>query len=214
MKTCFVGGWSCGDDLISDDSWQTNKQVPSQRMDIPIQAFHAVGGDQVRGVIYGIDPNEDPEQLLPNLASTTHWILAARPMGKNSKTALVTFEGNRIPRRVWYHNIVRRVFPYRPKAVADIRPNYFTLDDIRDIIRQEIKEILWTELPNMINPIVHEVVHALLQRQTTSLATTNINPQGNPNQHGGTAKPKTGIRGPLHVTLVWYSGTAMDSLAK
>ncbi|KAG0410152.1 hypothetical protein HPB47_012734 [Ixodes persulcatus] len=396
---------------VAVDIWQPHlvdhfldlTSINTPTKDIPIQAFHAVGGDQVRGVIYGIDPNEDPEQLLPNLASTTHWILAARPMGKNSKTALVTFEGNRIPRRVWYHNIVRRVFPYRPKAVvcthchrighksdicpnaqeqrcpdcgrehiltdggceettpqcrncgkahlatdsscqkwrdankqlrikakpkrkstntkapagqtgqsqttttpkentaeqslpkstakrkatnlapppppladehfpvlpqhegseskpskgqgdhrvdqlademrkalkaprkqtppqhpdkpapgrqpgrtthtdqqqerlqspaeqitnnrnktvaftsqssqADIRPN-FTLDDIRDIIRQEIKEILRTELPNMINPIVHEVVHALLQRQTTSLATTNINPPSNPNQHG------------------------------
>ncbi|KAG0445726.1 hypothetical protein HPB47_016179 [Ixodes persulcatus] len=33
MKTCFVGRWSCGDNLISDDSWQTKKQVSSQRME-------------------------------------------------------------------------------------------------------------------------------------------------------------------------------------
>ncbi|KAM7299099.1 uncharacterized protein ISCGN_019666 [Ixodes scapularis] len=36
MKICSVGRWSSGDDLISDDSWQTNKQVSSQRMAIEI----------------------------------------------------------------------------------------------------------------------------------------------------------------------------------
>ncbi|KAG0419848.1 hypothetical protein HPB47_003842 [Ixodes persulcatus] len=54
----------------------------------------------VRGVIYGIDPTDDPENLLPNLVSPTHWILKARPMGKNSKTALITFEGKRTPRYI------------------------------------------------------------------------------------------------------------------
>ncbi|KAG0443959.1 hypothetical protein HPB47_014342 [Ixodes persulcatus] len=373
-------------DLINAmDHFLDLTSISTPTKDITIQAFHAVGGDQVRGVIYGIDPNEDPEQLLPNLASTTHLILAARPMGKNSKTALVTFKGNRLPRRVWYHNIrwyvptviglatnltsapthkssdariadaninlptvvVKRLphnaetagkltwppippvkngemqtsnfesrlsqsasprtrqsqttttpkentaeqsrpksttkrkatnlapppppltdehFPALPqhegseskpskgqgdhrvdqlademrkalkaprkrtppqhqdkpapgrqpgrtthidqqqerlqspdkqitknqkKAVAftsqssheDIRPN-FTLDDITDIIRQEIKEILRTELPNMINPIVDEL------------------------------SPRWGSGAPLHGTLVLYSGTAMDSLAK
>ena len=41
MTTCFVGRWSSGDDLISDDSWQTNKQVSSQRMvSVQCQAQH------------------------------------------------------------------------------------------------------------------------------------------------------------------------------
>ncbi|KAM7309702.1 hypothetical protein ISCGN_006695 [Ixodes scapularis] len=68
---------------VAVDIWQPHlvdhfldlTSINTPTKDIPIQAFHAVGGDQVRG-------------------------------------------GNRIPRRVWYHNIVRRVFPYRPKAVV------------------------------------------------------------------------------------------------
>lgn len=110
------------------------KTIRTPDKEIPVSTYLALNGNQVRGVIYGIDPTDDPENLLPNLVSTTHWILEARPMGKNSKTALITFEGRRTPRYVTYYDCVRQVCAYRPRAVvcthchaighkADICPN-------------------------------------------------------------------------------------------
>ncbi|KAH9374325.1 hypothetical protein HPB48_012896 [Haemaphysalis longicornis] len=99
---------------------------------IPLQAYEALSGGQVRGVIYGIDPNDPEEELLHNLSCRTHWIVAARRMGK--KTALITFESKRPPRYVLYYNCMMAVAPYTPKSVicnvchdigdkADICPN-------------------------------------------------------------------------------------------
>ncbi|KAG0411831.1 hypothetical protein HPB47_011039 [Ixodes persulcatus] len=102
--------------------------------EISVSTYLALNGNKVKGVIYGIDPNDDPENLLPNLVSTTQWILQGRPMGKNSKTAIITFEGKRTPRYVTYYDYMREVCAYRPRAVvgthchaiahkADICPN-------------------------------------------------------------------------------------------
>lgn len=110
------------------------KTIRTPDKEIPVSTYLALNGNQVRGVIYGIDPTDDPENLLPNLVSTTHWILEARPMGKNSKTALITFEGRKTAQYVTYYDCMRQVCAYRPRAVvcthchaighkADICPN-------------------------------------------------------------------------------------------
>lgn len=111
---------------IAVDTWQPylvdhflNLQtIPTPSKNIPVHAYLAMTEDQVRGVIYGIDPTDAEENLLPNLASTTHWILAARPMGRSSKTALITFEGKKIPRTITYYNCLMRVSPYRRRAMV------------------------------------------------------------------------------------------------
>ncbi|KAG0423897.1 hypothetical protein HPB47_000335 [Ixodes persulcatus] len=68
------------------------KTIRTLDNEIPVCTYLALNGNQVRGVIYGIDPTDDLESLLPNLVSTTQWTLDASPMGKNSKRALITFE--------------------------------------------------------------------------------------------------------------------------
>ncbi|KAG0440129.1 hypothetical protein HPB47_016394 [Ixodes persulcatus] len=127
---------------IAVETWLTHlaehllklKTIRTPDNEIPVSTYFALNRNQVRGVIYGIDPTDDPENLLPNLVSTTHWILDARPMGKKSKTALITFEGKRTPRYATYYGCMREVCAYRPRAVlctrclaigdkADICPN-------------------------------------------------------------------------------------------
>ncbi|KAG0413618.1 hypothetical protein HPB47_009222 [Ixodes persulcatus] len=73
------------------------KTIRTPNKEISVSTYLALNGNQVRGVIYGIDPTDDPKNLQPNLVSTTHWILEARPMGKKSKTALITFEADICP---------------------------------------------------------------------------------------------------------------------
>ncbi|KAH9381618.1 hypothetical protein HPB48_004615 [Haemaphysalis longicornis] len=107
-------------------------QIGSSTSTITLQTYETLSGGHVRGVIYGIDPNDPEEELLHNLSFRTHWIVAARRMGK--KTALITFEGKRPPRYVLYYNCIMAVATHTPNSVicnlchdighkADICPN-------------------------------------------------------------------------------------------
>ncbi|KAH9384738.1 hypothetical protein HPB48_026751 [Haemaphysalis longicornis] len=83
----------------------------------PIQPYEALAQNQVRGVIYSIDPEDTQSDLRQNLICKTHRIVSARRMGAKGNAALITFEGNEIPREVLYYCGVKRVLPYLPKAV-------------------------------------------------------------------------------------------------
>ncbi|KAG0430010.1 hypothetical protein HPB47_023094 [Ixodes persulcatus] len=85
------------------------KTIRTPDKEISVSTYLALNGNQVRGVIYGIDPTDDPENLLPNL-------------------------GKRTPRYVTYYDCMIQVCAYRPRVVvcthchaighkADICPN-------------------------------------------------------------------------------------------
>ncbi|KAH9375660.1 hypothetical protein HPB48_019530 [Haemaphysalis longicornis] len=59
---------------------------------IPPQTYQALSGGRVRGVIYGIDSHDPEEKLLNNISGRTHWIVAARRMGK--KTAVIILKAS------------------------------------------------------------------------------------------------------------------------
>ncbi|KAH6924728.1 hypothetical protein HPB50_023134 [Hyalomma asiaticum] len=56
---------------------------------LPVQAYLASGTDLRRYVVYGIDYNEEPENLRQELSCPTHKVIAARYLGRG-RTCLVT----------------------------------------------------------------------------------------------------------------------------
>lgn len=83
----------------------------------PIQPYEALAQNQVRGVIYSIDPEDSQSELRQNLLCMTHRIVSVRRMGVKGNAALITFEGNEIPREVLYYCGVKRLLPYLLKPV-------------------------------------------------------------------------------------------------
>lgn len=87
-------------------------------MALEVQPYEAMSRGQVRGVIYGSGMDDSPSELLQNLECDTNKIISARPMGRDSKAALITFEGTKLPRKVYYHRCVKYVARYTPRVVA------------------------------------------------------------------------------------------------
>lgn len=87
---------------------------------LPVQVFRTFGTSYTKGIIYDIYPKEqDPrdEVLNHELESEKVDIVAARRLGK-SNTAVITFDGERLPRSIFYGKRYMRVFPHKPKAVT------------------------------------------------------------------------------------------------
>ncbi|KAG0435901.1 hypothetical protein HPB47_018251 [Ixodes persulcatus] len=85
---------------------------------IPVQAYKTLQDNQIRGVIYEVDEGEDNTSLRDRLRCDTHDIVTARLLGRKGRTAMITFEGNRLPRFVRYALCITPVYPYRAKAVT------------------------------------------------------------------------------------------------
>ncbi|KAG0439914.1 hypothetical protein HPB47_016464, partial [Ixodes persulcatus] len=60
----------------------------------------------------------DNTSLRDRLGCDTHDIVTARLLGRKGRTAMITFEGNRLPRFVRYAPCITPVYPYRAKAVT------------------------------------------------------------------------------------------------
>ncbi|KAG0436028.1 hypothetical protein HPB47_018188 [Ixodes persulcatus] len=60
----------------------------------------------------------DNTSLRDRLRCDTHDIVTARLLGRKGRTAMITFEGNRLPRFVRYALCITPVYPYRAKAVT------------------------------------------------------------------------------------------------
>ncbi|KAM7308108.1 hypothetical protein ISCGN_011742 [Ixodes scapularis] len=87
---------------------------------LPVQVFRTFGTSYTKCIIYDIYPKEqDPrdEVLNHELESEKVDIVAARRLGK-SNTAVITFDGERIPRSIFYGKRYMRVFPHKHKAVT------------------------------------------------------------------------------------------------
>lgn len=69
----------------------------------------------LRGVIHGVDPGTPAEELKANLRVRTQGVkvLAARMLGRSS-TAVVTFDGPRLPKQVIYYGGEMWCYAYRP----------------------------------------------------------------------------------------------------
>lgn len=85
---------------------------------IPVQAYQALGVNQIRGVMYEADVGENSESVKSKLVSDTHTIVSARLMGNNSTTVLITFQGNKLPRNVRYSHCIMPIYAYVPKTVT------------------------------------------------------------------------------------------------
>ncbi|KAG0421911.1 hypothetical protein HPB47_002233 [Ixodes persulcatus] len=84
---------------------------------VDVVAHEAMTGDTIRGVAHGINPEDTSETLLRALRSNSHAIINARPLGKNG-LALVTFQGHRPPRTIFYYDVIINVTPYSPTTVV------------------------------------------------------------------------------------------------
>lgn len=85
-----------------------------------MKLYMATSSNQVRGVIYlhGENLNETPESLMEGLDCRSNNIVTARIIGRSGKTVLITFEGERTPKRVRFLCEVFNVMEYRPRPVA------------------------------------------------------------------------------------------------
>ncbi|KAM7284563.1 uncharacterized protein ISCGN_001657 [Ixodes scapularis] len=81
--------------------------------DYPTYTYVASPDNSIKGVVHDIEPGSSPEKLLHHLEAPGYRILHARLLG-NTGTALVTFEGRKIPPYVQYQSALQRCFPYRP----------------------------------------------------------------------------------------------------
>lgn len=84
-------------------------QVGDQQL--PVRGHAKAPGDTCKGVI-NINPAESPEKIKSEL----HWprgtILAVRKLG-DSAAAVVTFEGTKLPRFLFYHCVATYIRPYK-----------------------------------------------------------------------------------------------------
>ncbi|KAG0434478.1 hypothetical protein HPB47_019082 [Ixodes persulcatus] len=76
--------------------------------------------NQIRGVIYppGENSEKTPETLLADMKCDKARIIAARLMGKGKSAALVTFEGNKLPKKVVFCQAILSVKEYRPRPIV------------------------------------------------------------------------------------------------
>ncbi|KAM7314562.1 hypothetical protein ISCGN_004346 [Ixodes scapularis] len=87
---------------------------------VSAQVFRTYGATYTKGVIYDIFPlEEDPKDEILNsdLESDKIRLVSARRLGK-SNTAVLTFDGLKLPRSVLYGRRFMRVYPHKPKANA------------------------------------------------------------------------------------------------
>lgn len=62
--------------------------------------------------------HDSPSELLKNLECDANKIIKDRTMLCNSKAALITFEGSKLPGKVYHHNCVKHVASFTPRVVV------------------------------------------------------------------------------------------------
>ncbi|KAH7973075.1 hypothetical protein HPB52_021033 [Rhipicephalus sanguineus] len=94
-------------------------QLPVGDQQLPVRGHAKPSGETCRGVIT-INPAETSQKIKSEL----HWpqgtILAARKLG-DSAAAVVTFEGTKLPRFLFYHCVATYVRPYKKTVPACTR---------------------------------------------------------------------------------------------
>ncbi|KAH6937099.1 hypothetical protein HPB50_025535 [Hyalomma asiaticum] len=97
---------------------KTLREIRTSQDDVlPVQAYLASGTDLRRYVVYGVDCNEEPENLRQELSCPTHKVIAARYLGRG-RTCLVTLQGPASPPdRLLYYGCVLRPRPFKPSVI-------------------------------------------------------------------------------------------------
>ncbi|KAH7977424.1 hypothetical protein HPB49_001483 [Dermacentor silvarum] len=91
-------------------------QLPVGDQQLPFRGHAKASGDICRGVIT-INPAETPQRIKSELEWSQGSILAVRKLG-DSTAAVVTFEGTKLPRFIFYHSVVAYVRPYKKTIPA------------------------------------------------------------------------------------------------
>ncbi|KAH7973886.1 hypothetical protein HPB49_006411 [Dermacentor silvarum] len=91
-------------------------QLPVGDQQLPFRGHAKAAGEICRGVIT-INPAETPQLIKSELKWSQGAILAVRKLG-DSTAAVVTFEGTKLPRFIFYHSVVAYVRPYKKTIPA------------------------------------------------------------------------------------------------
>lgn len=80
----------------------------------PVRAYVATGEEALRGVVHGIQPNTPMETLMAHLRIRTQGVelVQARMIG-NTKSAALTFYGDKLPRTVYFYGGELICHPFR-----------------------------------------------------------------------------------------------------
>ncbi|KAG0418765.1 hypothetical protein HPB47_004601 [Ixodes persulcatus] len=87
---------------------------------IDVQVFRTYGSNYTKGIIYDIYPktqDENDNVLNTELVSEKINIVAAHRLGKTN-TAVFTFDGNTLPRSIFYGKFYKKVYSHRLKVVV------------------------------------------------------------------------------------------------
>ncbi|KAG0444488.1 hypothetical protein HPB47_013739 [Ixodes persulcatus] len=94
------------------------KQIIHGGRQYNVVAYPAMPEGTIRGVIREVEENTDPARLKDSIyVEDGTEIISARMLGK-SNSAIITFNGNRLPRYVIYRATRTRCYPYRPHMHA------------------------------------------------------------------------------------------------
>lgn len=91
-------------------------QLPVGDQQLPFRGHAKASGEICRSVIT-INPAETPQRIKSELEWSQGAILAVRKLG-DSTAAVVTFEGTKLPRFIFYHSVVAYVRPYKKTIPA------------------------------------------------------------------------------------------------
>ncbi|KAH7933375.1 hypothetical protein HPB49_012037 [Dermacentor silvarum] len=91
-------------------------QLPVGDQQLPFRGHAKASGEICWGVIT-INPAETPQRIKSELEWSQGAILAVRKLG-DSTAAVVTFEGTKLPRFIFYHSVVAYVRPYKKTIPA------------------------------------------------------------------------------------------------
>ncbi|KAH7965786.1 hypothetical protein HPB49_010971 [Dermacentor silvarum] len=90
--------------------------LPVGDQQLPFRGHANASGEICRGVIT-INPAETPQRIKSELEWSQGAILAVRKLG-DSTAAVVTFEGTKLPRLIFYPSVVAYVRPYKKTIMA------------------------------------------------------------------------------------------------
>ncbi|KAH6940726.1 hypothetical protein HPB50_005643 [Hyalomma asiaticum] len=110
VLVCSVTSSSMAQRLLGDIQLLVGDQQ------LPFRGHAKASGEICQGVIT-INPDETPQRIKSELEWSQGTILAVRKLG-NSTAAVVTFEGTKVPRFIFYHSVVAYVRPYKKTIPA------------------------------------------------------------------------------------------------
>ncbi|KAH9384774.1 hypothetical protein HPB48_026787 [Haemaphysalis longicornis] len=158
----------------------------SKDLTVPVQAYLYSGTDLRRYVVSSVDAGEDPATLLQDLKCSTHRVVAARYLGKEGRSCLVTLSGpSDSPPRMYYYGCVLHVRQYRPSAVYRykcLRPGHmkascpYTAAEVAETTTSQFTcrlcKINNHQITSPLCPTKRKATEQMRQRQTLQLATS------------------------------------------